>query len=679
MRGAATRVRSGADAPADARTSGAAPGMAGTRASGRWMRAGAPARAASRWRRSALLWAREGRSRSVRAQRRAFERTSRADAERGPGAPPDGARAGAPTGPHAPRARHGPIGRGGGCVERRRREATRPARRSRRTRGRRPPDSAGADIGTRPGASEHACAGRAELAGRRAGACGRPTRSARRMRRRRPGGGSSARASFRSRARAADRRAVRLRGAAEGLCCRRPGDCRSQSHRIGRPPSERAASGVRRRGPPLRVLAQPGPRPPREAPAAGGPPAEASMKIGVLGSGVVGQVLASGFLARGHEVMRGSGEPAKLAAWKAGAGPKAQVGHLRRGGAVRRGGRPRGEGQRGGRGGGRLRGHPRRQARRRHDEPHRRRAPGERRAALLHRAERVAARAPAGAGAGGEVREGLLLRRERAHGRSAAPGREADHVHLRERRRREAASSPPSSTTSAGRSRTSAPPRRRAPSSRSACCGASRGSCGTSGRTRSSCCGGEASPLSARGGPLAETAPRGRPAPPLRRGVLGAPGRTGPRAEDGRSGMRGAATRVRSGAARLRTLGQAAPRPGWPVRARRAVGAGGRACARGFAVAPGGLAVGARGASRSRTCEGPAAPDRTSRADAERGPGAPPDGARAGAPPETHALRARHGLIGRGGGCLSAGAAKRRAGASSAGAPTRRAAPRADR
>jgi 8-hydroxy-5-deazaflavin:NADPH oxidoreductase len=50
------------------------------------------------------------------------------------------------------------------------------------------------------------------------------------------------------------------------------------------------------------------------------------MKIGVLGSGVVGQVLADGFLGRGHEVTRGSGEPAKLGAWKAGAGPKAQVG-----------------------------------------------------------------------------------------------------------------------------------------------------------------------------------------------------------------------------------------------------------------------------------------------------------------------------------------------------------------
>jgi predicted dinucleotide-binding enzyme len=49
-------------------------------------------------------------------------------------------------------------------------------------------------------------------------------------------------------------------------------------------------------------------------------------KIAVLGSGQVGQVLAEGLLKHGHEVMRGTREPGKLAAWKAGAGPKAQVG-----------------------------------------------------------------------------------------------------------------------------------------------------------------------------------------------------------------------------------------------------------------------------------------------------------------------------------------------------------------
>ncbi len=50
------------------------------------------------------------------------------------------------------------------------------------------------------------------------------------------------------------------------------------------------------------------------------------MKIGVVGSGVVGQTLADGFLKHGHEVMRGSRDTAKLAAWKQGAGAKAWTG-----------------------------------------------------------------------------------------------------------------------------------------------------------------------------------------------------------------------------------------------------------------------------------------------------------------------------------------------------------------
>jgi predicted dinucleotide-binding enzyme len=49
-------------------------------------------------------------------------------------------------------------------------------------------------------------------------------------------------------------------------------------------------------------------------------------KVGVLGSGQVGQVLADGFLKHGSEVMRGSREPSKLAAWKASAGAKASTG-----------------------------------------------------------------------------------------------------------------------------------------------------------------------------------------------------------------------------------------------------------------------------------------------------------------------------------------------------------------
>ena len=39
------------------------------------------------------------------------------------------------------------------------------------------------------------------------------------------------------------------------------------------------------------------------------------MKIGVIGSGDVGQVLASGFLKHRHEVMIGTRDPAKLENW----------------------------------------------------------------------------------------------------------------------------------------------------------------------------------------------------------------------------------------------------------------------------------------------------------------------------------------------------------------------------
>jgi predicted dinucleotide-binding enzyme len=49
-------------------------------------------------------------------------------------------------------------------------------------------------------------------------------------------------------------------------------------------------------------------------------------KVGVLGSGEVGRVLAEGFLSLGDEVMRGSRSPEKLASWKEGAGPKASTG-----------------------------------------------------------------------------------------------------------------------------------------------------------------------------------------------------------------------------------------------------------------------------------------------------------------------------------------------------------------
>jgi hypothetical protein len=50
------------------------------------------------------------------------------------------------------------------------------------------------------------------------------------------------------------------------------------------------------------------------------------MKIAVLGTGTVGDKLSNGFLALGHDVMRGSRDPSKLAEWKKGAGAKAQAG-----------------------------------------------------------------------------------------------------------------------------------------------------------------------------------------------------------------------------------------------------------------------------------------------------------------------------------------------------------------
>jgi len=52
------------------------------------------------------------------------------------------------------------------------------------------------------------------------------------------------------------------------------------------------------------------------------------MRIGVLGSGVVGQTLGTGLAALGHEVMMGTREPTgeKVRAWVAKAGGKASAG-----------------------------------------------------------------------------------------------------------------------------------------------------------------------------------------------------------------------------------------------------------------------------------------------------------------------------------------------------------------
>jgi len=51
------------------------------------------------------------------------------------------------------------------------------------------------------------------------------------------------------------------------------------------------------------------------------------MKIGVLGSGIVGKVLATGFLKHGHEVMVGTRSPDKLKEWE-GQNPGGRTGSL---------------------------------------------------------------------------------------------------------------------------------------------------------------------------------------------------------------------------------------------------------------------------------------------------------------------------------------------------------------
>lgn len=50
------------------------------------------------------------------------------------------------------------------------------------------------------------------------------------------------------------------------------------------------------------------------------------MRIGILGSGDVGQALANGFIKYGNEVMVGTRSPGKLSAWKATAGKAGRVG-----------------------------------------------------------------------------------------------------------------------------------------------------------------------------------------------------------------------------------------------------------------------------------------------------------------------------------------------------------------
>jgi len=161
----------------------------------------------------------------------------------------------------------------------------------------------------------------------------------------------------------------------------------------------------------------------------------ANKKIAVLGSGVVGQTLADGFLKHGYDVIRGSREPSKLASWKSGAGAKASVGTFGeaakqgdivvlavKGGAAEEG--PRTRRPRVARG----------QNRHRHDQPDRRRAADQRGAVVLHDVRRVTDGASEEAGALRAFRQGLLVRGQRLHGEPRLRRHQADDVHLRRSR-----------------------------------------------------------------------------------------------------------------------------------------------------------------------------------------------------------------------------------------------------
>jgi predicted dinucleotide-binding enzyme len=50
------------------------------------------------------------------------------------------------------------------------------------------------------------------------------------------------------------------------------------------------------------------------------------MRVGIIGSGAVGETLSNGFLKYGHQVMRASRTPAKLEAWREQAGASARTG-----------------------------------------------------------------------------------------------------------------------------------------------------------------------------------------------------------------------------------------------------------------------------------------------------------------------------------------------------------------
>ena len=212
--------------------------------------------------------------------------------------------------------------------------------------------------------------------------------------------------------------------------------------------------------------------------------------IGIVGSGIVGQTLANGFMKHGYEVMIGTTRPASsrrtgrrrpARRHRVGTFEEAATFRTRSSSSPTKG--TAAEAAREGRRRRELDG----QDRDRHDEPDRRRAAGQRRAPLLHDAERVADGALQAPRAAGALRQGVhgvgnaLMVNPNFDGAKPTMficGNDAGAKARGARR---------SSTQFGCEWRTSAPSRARARSSRCASCGASPGSSATAGFMHSSC------------------------------------------------------------------------------------------------------------------------------------------------------------------------------------------------
>ena len=158
-----------------------------------------------------------------------------------------------------------------------------------------------------------------------------------------------------------------------------------------------------------------------------------SNTIGIIGSGVVGQTLANGFMKHGYAVMIGTNTPAKRDDLKARTHGKAQIGSFEETAQVWKDRCPRDQGHRG-RGGAEERRHrqPRGQDGHRHHQPDRRCAAGEWRSSSTSPRRTTRSWSDCSAAARrGAFREVLQLRRQRVHGQPRLRRGEADDVHLR--------------------------------------------------------------------------------------------------------------------------------------------------------------------------------------------------------------------------------------------------------